>query len=109
MFVSVCNMQYKVKLDFALFCAGSKVSQEWALKFINLGAPVIDNSNAFRRDPDVPLIVPEINYDSINKNKLISNPNCSTIQISLPLFVLNKINPIKRIVVSILRVLFTNI
>ncbi len=88
-------------LDFALFAAGSSVSKKWAFEFIKKGATVIDNSNAFRREYFSPLVVPEINFDKIKKEtKLISNPNCSTIQIALPLYVLNKLNSIKRIVVS---------
>ena len=88
-------------LDYALFSAGGSVSKDFAFKFIKKGATVIDNSNAFRREEFVPLVVPEINFDEINlETKLISNPNCSTIQIALPLHVLNKLSNIKRVVIS---------
>ena len=73
------------KVDFALFSAGGNVSKEWAKKFIDLGAIVIDNSNAFRRNENVPLVIPEINIHSIKNHKLIANPNCSTIQVALVL------------------------
>ena len=88
-------------LDYAIFCAGKQVSQGYAFKFIKKGATVIDNSSAFRRDDFVPLVIPEINFNSIkNQTKLIANPNCSTIQIALPLHVLNKIYGIKKVIVS---------
>lgn len=87
--------------DFALFSAGSDVSKKWAENFIKKGATVIDNSNAFRRNKNVPLIVPEININTINKStKIIANPNCSTIQLALPLYHLNKVNKIKKVIVS---------
>jgi len=89
------------KVDYAIFCAGGEVSKKFAFKFIEKGATVIDNSNAFRRESFVPLTVPEINFSEVNlKTNLIANPNCSTIQIALPLFVLNKTNKIKKVVVS---------
>ena len=89
------------KADFAIFCAGSIVSKEWAKEFARLGCVVIDNSNAFRRCENVPLVVAEINASSIDQNcKIISNPNCSTIQIALPLFYLSQLSAIKRVVVS---------
>jgi len=88
-------------LTFALFSAGSSVSQLWAKEFIKNGTIVIDNSNAFRRNKNVPLVVPEINANEINlKTKLISNPNCSTILLSLPIHTINKVYKIKRIIVS---------
>jgi len=90
-----------IPLNYVLFSAGGDVSKQWANKFIEKGATVIDNSNAFRRNPFVPLVVPEINSHSLFLNtKLIANPNCSTIQIALPLYCLNELNPIRRIVVS---------
>ena len=88
-------------LDYALFSAGGTVSKNYAFKFIKKGAIVIDNSNAFRREDFVPLVVPEINFETINNDtSLIANPNCSTIQIALPLNSLNKLNKIKKVVVS---------
>lgn len=98
--IELCEDNIK-QLDYALFSAGGNVSKTWAEKFIKKGATVIDNSNAFRREPFVPLVIPEINQKEItNETKLISNPNCSTIQIALPLYVLNNINPIKRVIIS---------
>lgn len=88
------------KVDFAIFSAGSEISKKYAQRFIKKGAIVIDNSSAFRREQNVPLIVPEINKEKALSSKLIANPNCSTIQIVLTLFYLSKIAKIKRVVVS---------
>ncbi|MHA7854972.1 aspartate-semialdehyde dehydrogenase [Marinobacter shengliensis] len=66
---------------YAFFTAGGKVSRGWAKKAVEAGATVIDNTSAFRMQDAVPLIVPEINLDSFSGQKLISNPNCSTIQL----------------------------
>ncbi len=85
---------------YALFSAGSDISKEYAKEFTKYGTIVIDNSSAFRMDEDVPLVVPEINFDSIKDSKLIANPNCSTIQAMLPLAVLERNYGIKRIVYS---------
>lgn len=85
---------------YALFSAGSDVSKEYAKEFVKYGTTVIDNSSAFRMDEDVPLVVPEVNFDAIKDSKLIANPNCSTIQAMLPLYVLNKKYGIKRVVYS---------
>ena len=90
----------KQAFDYALFSAGGSISKEYAKEFVENGTTVIDNSSAFRMDEDVPLIVPEVNFESIKNSKLIANPNCSTIQAVLPLFVLNKKYGIKRIVFS---------
>ena len=91
------NKEYKVqtlskenienkKIDFALFSAGGRTSKEFARVFTQMGTIVIDNSSAFRMEKDVPLIVPEVNFEDIRKeDKLIANPNCSTIQCVLPL------------------------
>lgn len=86
--------------DFALFSAGGSTSTEWAPKFAEAGIIVIDNSSAWRMDPNVPLVVPEINADSIGESKIIANPNCSTIQMVLALAPVHKNIGIKRIVVS---------
>ncbi|MGC8587466.1 MAG: aspartate-semialdehyde dehydrogenase [Hydrogenobaculum sp.] len=68
-------------IDIALFSAGSSISKEWAPKFAQDGAVVIDNSSAWRMDDNVPLVVPEVNKEDIKKHKgIIANPNCSTIQ-----------------------------
>ena len=85
---------------YALFSAGSDISKEYAKEFTKYGTIVIDNSSAFRMDEDVPLVVPEVNFDTIKDSKLIANPNCSTIQAMLPLAVLEKNYGIKRIVYS---------
>ena len=90
----------KQKFTYALFSAGAKISKEYAKEFTANGTIVIDNSSAFRMDEDVPLIVPEVNFDEIKDNLLIANPNCSTIQAILPLKVLQDKYGIKRIVFS---------
>jgi aspartate-semialdehyde dehydrogenase len=85
----------------AIFSAGGSTSLEWAPKFAKAGITVIDNSSAWRMDPTKPLVVPEINADILTKNdKVIANPNCSTIQMVVALNPLHKKYGIKRIVVS---------
>lgn len=89
------------KPQIALFSAGSATSMEWAHKFASAGAVVIDNSSAWRMHPDIKLIIPEINANQIRKkDRIIANPNCSTIQMLMPLYPLYKKYGIKRIVVS---------
>ena len=74
------------KTDIALFSAGATVSREWAPKYAAVGTRVIDNSSCWRMDPNVPLIVPEINGEVLTENdKIIANPNCSTIQMVMVL------------------------
>ena len=86
------------KIDFALFSAGGKRSLEFAPYFTQIGARVIDNSSAFRMDEKVPLIVPEVNAKALKpKDKLIANPNCSTIQCMLPLKALHDFYELKSI------------
>ena len=88
-------------IDIALFSAGAEVSRYFAPIAAQAGAVVVDNSSAFRMDPKVPLVVPEINPEDIGKHKgIIANPNCSTIQLVVALYPLHKVNAIKRIVVS---------
>ena len=85
----------------ALFSAGGGTSLEWAPKFAEAGITVIDNSSAWRMDPAKPLVVPEVNADVLTgKDKIIANPNCSTIQMVVALEPLHKKYGIKRIVVS---------
>lgn len=85
----------------ALFSAGGSTSLEWAPQFAEAGITVIDNSSAWRMDPTKPLVVPEINADVLTANdKIIANPNCSTIQMVVALNPLHKKYGIKRIVVS---------
>ena len=87
--------------DYAIFSSGDEVSKEWVPKFAERGSIVIDNSNAFRREKTIPLVVPEINFNSIkNNDKIISNPNCSTIQLVVVLEKLLKLSKMKDVVVS---------
>ncbi len=88
------------KPDIALFSAGGSVSLEWAKAFTAVGTTVIDNSSAWRMDPDVPLVVPEVNADAIGDDLLIANPNCSTIQLVMALKPLHDRFLIKRAIVS---------
>lgn len=88
-------------VDIALFSAGAEISKHFAPIAAKAGALVIDNSAAWRMDPRVPLVVPEINPEDIKKHKgIIANPNCSTIQMVVALNPLHKVNPIKRITVA---------
>ena len=85
----------------AIFSAGGGTSLEWAPRFAEAGITVIDNSSAWRMDPAKPLVVPELNADILTKNdKIIANPNCSTIQMVVALNPLYKKYKIKRVVVS---------
>jgi aspartate-semialdehyde dehydrogenase (peptidoglycan organisms) len=89
------------KPDIVLFSAGSKISKEWAPKFSKIGSIVIDNSSAWRMDPSKKLIVPEINAFCLCKqDKIIANPNCSTIQLVMVLSPLHAEYEIERVVVS---------
>lgn len=88
-------------IDFALFSAGSAVSKEYAPKAAAAGAIAIDNSSAFRMEPEVPLVVPEVNpEDAAAHHGIIANPNCSTIQMVVVLKPLHDRYKIKRVVVS---------
>ncbi|MBE0416096.1 MAG: aspartate-semialdehyde dehydrogenase [Dehalococcoidia bacterium] len=88
-------------VDIALFSAGAEVSKYFSPIAARAGAVVIDNSAAFRMDPGVPLVVPEINAEDIKEHEgIIANPNCSTIQMVMVLYPLHKVNPIKRIIVD---------
>ncbi len=89
--------------DLALFSPGAKVSAEYAPKAAAAGCPVIDNTSQFRMDPDVPLVVPEVNPDAVSglsTKNIIANPNCSTIQLVVALKPLHDRATIKRVVVS---------
>lgn len=88
------------KPDIALFSAGGNVSLEWAPAFRDVGTTVIDNSSAWRMDPDVPLVVPEVNADVIGDRLIIANPNCSTIQLVMALKPLHDRFLIRRAIVS---------
>jgi aspartate-semialdehyde dehydrogenase len=88
-------------IDIALFAVEGDVSEEWAPAAVRSGAVVIDNSSAFRMNPEVPLIVPEVNADDIASHKgIIANPNCSTIIALVPLAPLHRAAGISRLVVS---------
>ncbi|CAM1343148.1 aspartate-semialdehyde dehydrogenase [Tenacibaculum aestuarii] len=87
--------------DIALFSAGGETSLEWAPKFAAVGTTVIDNSSAWRMDPTKKLVVPEINGDVLtSEDKIIANPNCSTIQLVMALAPLHKEYTMKRVVIS---------
>ena len=88
-------------IDFALFSAGASRSKEFAPAAIRAGTVVIDNSSAYRMDPEVPLVVPEVNPGDAKKHQgLIANPNCSTAIMLVAVYPLHRVNPVKRIVVS---------
>lgn len=100
---TVIGMQQAVDIapDIAIFSAGGDTSLQWAPKFAEVGTFVIDNSSAWRMSPDHKLVVPEINANQITAtDKIIANPNCSTIQMVLALAPLHKRYGIKRVVVS---------
>ena len=100
---SVVGLQTAVEMrpDIAIFSAGGDTSLEWAPKFTEVGTTVIDNSSAWRMDPTKKLVVPEINGDVLTKeDKIIANPNCSTIQLVLTLAPLHKKYGVKRVIVS---------
>ena len=87
-------------IDLALFSAGGDVSKKYAPIAVAAGARVIDNSSAWRNDENIPLIVPEVNIEDYTMNKLIANPNCSTIQAIIPLKALDDKYGLKRVVYS---------
>src|SRR5690606_25033381 len=90
---SIVSMQDAINQqpDIALFSAGGDTSKEFAPKFTEAGTTVIDNSSVWRMEPNVPLVVPEINADMLTSDhKIIANPNCSTIQLVMVLNPLNK-------------------
>ena len=87
--------------DIALFSAGSGISKRFAPLAVAQGAVVVDNSSAFRRDPAVPLVVPEINPQALKTHRgLIANPNCSTIIAITPLWAVHRRNPIRRMILA---------
>lgn len=99
----VVGLQTAVEMrpDIALFSAGGQTSLDWAPQFAAVGTTVIDNSSAWRMDPTKKLIVPEINASELTKeDKIIANPNCSTIQMVMVLAPLHKKYNIKRVIVS---------
>jgi aspartate-semialdehyde dehydrogenase len=100
---SVIGLEKAIKLnaDIAIFSAGREVALEWAPKFVEKGAVVIDDSSAWRMDDDKKLIIPEINGSLLSsEDKIIANPNCSTIQMLMVLAPIHEKYKIKRIIVS---------
>ena len=99
----IITLEEAIKLTpkIAIFSAGGDVSLSWASKFEKIGCTVIDNSSAWRMDPKKKLVVPEINANILSKDdKIIANPNCSTIQLVLALFPLHKAYKMRRVIVS---------
>ena len=99
----VIGMAQAVSLrpDVALFSAGGSTSLEWAPRFAEVGCYVIDNSSAWRMDPAIPLVVPEVNASALDgKSRIIANPNCSTIQLVVALWPLHQAFGVERMVVS---------
>jgi aspartate-semialdehyde dehydrogenase len=87
--------------DIALFSAGGGTSREWAPRFVEAGATVVDNSSAWRRDPDIPLVVSEVNPHALERHRgLIANPNCSTMQLVVALAPIHRRAGIERLVVA---------
>ena len=100
---TVVGMEEAVTMapDIALFSAGGGTSLEWAPKFADVGTTVIDNSSAWRMDPNKKLIVPEINaHELTTEDKIIANPNCSTIQMVVAMAPIHKTYGLKRLVIS---------
>jgi len=88
-------------VDLAFFAIGSEASQVYARHAREAGTTIIDNSSAFRMDPEVPLVIPEINSEDLKRHQgLIANPNCSTIVMAMAIWPLHQVNPLRRIVVS---------
>ena len=88
-------------VDIALFSAGGNISREFGPAAVRAGAVVVDNSSAFRMDPNTPLVIPEINPQDVKSHKgIIANPNCSTIILLMALYPIHRINPVQKVVVS---------
>jgi aspartate-semialdehyde dehydrogenase len=87
--------------DLALFSAGAGTSREWAPRFVEAGATVVDNSSAWRRDPSIPLVVSDVNPHALERHRgLIANPNCSTMQLLVALAPIHRRAGLERLVVS---------
>jgi aspartate-semialdehyde dehydrogenase len=88
-------------IDIVLASAGGSISKQWAETIVNAGAVMVDNSSAFRMDPNVPLIVPEINPDAAKQHSgIIANPNCTTIIMAVAVWPLHQCQPVRRILAS---------
>ena len=99
--IELCRDNIKENIDFAFFSAGGDISLEYSPLFAEKNATVIDNSSAFRMDPNIALVVPEVNgSEALKNNKIIANPNCSTIQAVVALKPLHDKFKIKRIIYS---------
>jgi aspartate-semialdehyde dehydrogenase len=99
--VAALNEDSFAGLDVVLFSAGSKAARDYAPIAVRSGAVVIDNSSAFRMDPAVPLVVPEINPEEIARHHgIIANPNCAAIIALLPLWPIHQRNPIRRVIIA---------
>lgn len=99
--VEAVNEKSFQDVDIVLASAGGSTSKAWAEKIVEAGAVMVDNSSAFRMDPQVPLVVPEINPHAAAQHQgIIANPNCTTILLGVAIYPLHQLQPIKRIVVS---------
>jgi aspartate-semialdehyde dehydrogenase len=88
-------------IEIGLFSAGASISRQFAPVAVKAGAIVVDNSSAFRMDPETPLIVPEVNPEAMRHHKgIIANPNCSTIIALVPVYAIHRRNPVRRMIVS---------
>ena len=88
-------------IDIALFSAGASTSRAWAQRFVDHGAIVVDNSSAFRRDPEIPLVVSEVNPHALARHHgIVANPNCSTMQLMVALAPIHRAAGIERLIVS---------
>ena len=99
--VEAVNDRAFEQIDLVLASAGGSVSKAWASKAVESGAVVIDNSSAFRMDPQVPLIVPEVNPQAAAGHRgIIANPNCTTILMSVAVYPLHQLQPVQRLVAA---------
>jgi len=99
--IKAFDSKYFENQDIVFFATSGEHALEYAPKAVEAGAVVIDNSSAFRLDPNVPLVVPEVNPQAVKQHKgIIANPNCSTIQMVVALYPLHQYSKIKRIIVS---------
>jgi aspartate-semialdehyde dehydrogenase len=99
--IEAVNTRSFQDVDIVLASAGGSTSKAWAKTIVESGATIIDNSSAFRMSPDVPLVVPEINPDSVDNHQgIIANPNCTTILLGVAIWPLHQLQPIKRAIIS---------
>lgn len=99
--VEAVNADSFTDIDIVLASAGGSISKRWASDIVKAGAVMIDNSSAFRMDPNVPLVVPEVNPDAASAHQgIIANPNCTTILMAVAVWPLHKIQPVRRILTA---------